>query len=338
MSQEEINAAVRKERVRAREERFRRRKRQQTQRIIVTICVLLLCLLGISAFVRTQTHKDVKKESSKYEHLIYNTLKEKEEGEVTTPTPTPEATPTPDVSQIDTTTIESVYNPNMDKTGLEEIDQSALGDVNQIEYLKGLTPNGNVMEIINGTTYVDGLLIVNKTYSLPADYVPKNAYIDLTGIDYSVYGINTTAYDAYLTMQEDAAAEGLSIEITSGYRSYDTQAYLFNDYTSRDGKEMADTYSSRAGHSEHQSSLCFDLNSINDSFTDTPEGIWIDENCWKYGFCIRFPEGKTEYTGYKYESWHLRYVGTELAEILYNGGDWISLEEYFGLTSAYYED
>ena len=97
----------------------------------------------------------------------------------------------------------------------------------------------------------------------------------------------------------------------------------------------ADTYSSRPGNSEHQTGLCFDLNSIEDSFQYTSEGKWVNDNCYKYGFCIRFPKGKDAYTGYQYESWHLRYVGTELAEKLYNNGDWISLEEYFGITSEY---
>ena len=89
------------------------------------------------------------------------------------------------------------------------------------------------------------------------------------------------------------------------------------------------------GNSEHQTGLCFDLNSIDDSFGDTVEGRWVNDNCYKYGFCIRFPKGKDAYTGYQYESWHLRYVGKDLAEKLYNNGNWISLEEYFGITSEY---
>ena len=67
----------------------------------------------------------------------------------------------------------------------------------------------------------------------------------------------------------------------------------------------------------------------------TREGKWVNNNCYKYGFCIRFPKGKDAYTGYQYESWHLRYVGKDLAEKLYNNGNWISLEEYFGITSEY---
>ena len=127
----------------------------------------------------------------------------------------------------------------------------------------------------------------------------------------------------------------LKIWIQSGYRSYNYQVRLYNDYVRSDGKVAADTYSSRPGYSEHQTGLSFDLNSVSDEFTNTPEGIWINNNCYKFGFIIRFPLNKENYTGYKYESWHLRYVGEELAAKLYNGGDWISLEEYFGITSKY---
>ena len=101
------------------------------------------------------------------------------------------------------------------------------------------------------------------------------------------------------------------------------------------GSEAADKYSARAGHSEHQTGYCFDLNTIDDSFAFTNEGKWVDNNAYLYGFIIRYPKGKEELTGYQYESWHLRYVGKDLAKVLYNNGDWITMEEYFGLTSKY---
>ena len=79
--------------------------------------------------------------------------------------------------------------------------------------------------------------------------------------------------------------------------------------------------------------ICF--NSVSSSFGYTDEGKWIKDNCYLYGFIIRYPEGKEKITGYMYEPWHLRYVGEELAEKLYNNGDWITMEEYFGITSVY---
>ncbi len=136
-------------------------------------------------------------------------------------------------------------------------------------------------------------------------------------------------------MRADDSSQGLSLWIASGYRSYTYQNGLYSMYVKNRGKEAADTFSARPGHSEHQSGYAFDLNSVTDAFANTKEGIWVNENCYKYGFILRYPKGKDNETGYKYESWHLRYVGTELAEKLYNNGDWITMESYFGLTSTY---
>ena len=136
-------------------------------------------------------------------------------------------------------------------------------------------------------------------------------------------------------MQADASALGLNLYISSGFRSYSYQANLYNNYVAQDGQYAADTYSARPGHSEHQTGLAFDLNTIDDSFAYTPEGQWVKDNCQKYGLILRYPQGKEQQTGYQYESWHLRYVGKELAEKLYNNGNWITLEEHFNITSQY---
>ncbi len=197
-----------------------------------------------------------------------------------------------------------------------------------------LTANGYKIETIDGVTYVDGVLIANKTYSLPETFVPTNPEVPVTE-DRSTTSLDKDLMQAWRSLQSAASAKGLNIYISSGYRSYSYQVKVYNTYVAKDGKALADTYSSRPGNSEHQTGLCFDLNSIDDSFADTKEGKWVNDNCYKYGFCIRFPDGKDAYTGYQYESWHLRYVGVELATKLYNNGDWLSLEEYFGITSEY---
>lgn len=185
--------------------------------------------------------------------------------------------------------------------------------------LIGTSSKGYTIERINGITYVDGILIANKTYSLPSTYAPGD--------------ISSEVKSAFYVMQRDAAAEGLNIYISSGYRSYSRQKAIYNNYVNKDGKAMADTYSARAGYSEHQSGLCFDLNSIDDSFALTAEGAWVKEHAHEYGFIIRYPQGKESITGYQYESWHLRYLGTELATDVYQSG--LCLEEYLGITSAY---
>ena len=204
-------------------------------------------------------------------------------------------------------------------------------NLNDGEYL---TSTGHKLKIENGIAYVDDNLIVNKTYSLPIDYKPTNP--NQTINDQKCNNcIDKQVIDAFNLMKSDAKALGLNIYISSGYRSYSYQERLYNNYSAVDGMEGADTYSASPGHSEHQTGLCFDLNSIDDSFAKTNEGIWIDKNAYLYGFIIRYPKGKENITGYQYESWHLRYVGVDLATKLYNNGNWLTLEEYYGLTSSY---
>ncbi|MGN1411998.1 MAG: D-alanyl-D-alanine carboxypeptidase family protein, partial [Oscillospiraceae bacterium] len=174
---------------------------------------------------------------------------------------------------------------------------------------------------ITEPTYIYGVLVANKTYGLPKDYDPYDG------------NIAPEVQSAFDKMSEDASNEGLTLYISSGFRSYDYQAQLYERYASKDGYDMADTYSARAGHSEHQTGLCFDLNTIDDSFAYTDEGIWVAENCYKYGFIVRYPKGKESITGYQYEPWHLRYLGVDLATKVYNSG--LCLEEYLGITSKY---
>lgn len=174
------------------------------------------------------------------------------------------------------------------------------------------------IEEIDGVTYVDGIMIVNKTYSLPETYAPQ---------------LDETALAAFEKMRQSAAADGLNLFISSGYRSYEYQENLYNKYAAERGSSAADEVSARPGHSEHQSGLCMDINSTEFSFADTEEAKWLDEHCAEYGFIIRFPQGKEEITGYEYEPWHIRYVGEEVAKEITQKG--MCLEEYLGVTSKY---
>lgn len=182
------------------------------------------------------------------------------------------------------------------------------------------TKNGHTLTQENGLTYVDGYLIANKTYSLPDDYGN---------------GLTSEAENSFYSMKKAAANDGISLSIISGFRSYYTQRTIYNNYVARDGVEEADTYSARPGHSEHQTGLAMDINSLEVSFEDTTEGKWLNENCSRFGFIIRYPKGKSDETGYMYEPWHIRYVGERLAKELYHNGDWITMETYFGITSRY---
>lgn len=183
----------------------------------------------------------------------------------------------------------------------------------------GYTAKGYAITVKNNMYYVDGVLIANKTYSLPADYNPGELLSECSA--------------AFEQMKSDASAQGLSIWNASGFRSYSLQESLYTRYSNRDGKEAADRYSARPGHSEHQTGLAIDLNEISSSFANTAEGKWIAENCHKYGFILRYLQEKEAQTGYMYEPWHIRYVGTDVATKIYESG--LCLEEYFGITSNY---
>ncbi|MGM9876077.1 MAG: D-alanyl-D-alanine carboxypeptidase family protein [Bacilli bacterium] len=192
------------------------------------------------------------------------------------------------------------------------------------------TKNGNTIKNYYGVTYIDNVIIANKTYSLPSNFVPNNlvtinGYIKV--VDY--------VKDAYNELKSDSSVLGLNIYASSGYRSYGDQKYIYDNYVRMDGMVKADTYSARAGYSEHQTGLAIDLNTVNMSFDGTSESNWLKDNCWKYGFIIRYPKDKENITGYMYEPWHIRYVGKELARVLYNNGNWLSLEEYYGIDSKY---
>ena len=187
--------------------------------------------------------------------------------------------------------------------------------------ITGYTEKGYAVELIDGKTYVDGVLIANKTYSLPEDYNPG--------------GLLPECKEAFALMQSAAAAKGLNIYISSGFRSYASQKSIYNRYVGRDGRALADTYSARPGHSEHQTGLAVDLNTITQSFGRTKEGRWVAEHCHEYGFIIRYPEGKSHITGYCFEPWHLRYVGIDAATEIARSG--LCLEEYYGITSFYAE-
>ncbi|WP_296724768.1 M15 family metallopeptidase [Ruminococcus sp.] len=174
---------------------------------------------------------------------------------------------------------------------------------------------------IPGLTYINGVLIANKSYSLPADFNP---------------GLDSTCYNQFCKLSSAAAQEGLNIYLSSGFRSYNDQAQIYNNYVAREpnGQAAADTYSARPGYSEHQTGLAIDVNQIDDSFIGTPEAIWLENHCHEFGFILRYPQGKQDITGYQYESWHIRYVGTDLATQIHASG--LTLEEYFGIDSYYH--
>lgn len=168
-------------------------------------------------------------------------------------------------------------------------------------------------------------LLVNKYNELPDNYVPDNLQKLSSG-----HLLTSETKQAFERMCSDAKAEGYRISPASAYRSIEYQRNLYNRYLRGDSQKSVDTYSARAGHSEHNTGRAVDVKgrtgSIN-NFGQTPESGWVNENAHKYGFIVRYKKNATHITGYKYEPWHLTYVGEEVATDMKNKSI-DTLEEY----------
>ena len=255
-------------------------------------------------FDKTGTYKlkYVAKDSSGNETIKDFTLTVKEK-------PVPKD-PEPTKPSSGTTSTSSGYNPNGTDASL-----------NGTKTSKGYT-----ITVKGGITYIDGIMIANKTYSLPKSYAPG--------------GLTSATNKAANEMIAAAKKDGVSLYVASGYRSWTTQNNLWQKRAKNYGKEFADSGTARGGYSEHQTGLAFDMcgsgsGCISSEYHNSKGAKWMAANAYKYGLILRYPQGKESITGYKYESWHFRYVGVELATKLYNNGNWITLEEYFGITSKY---
>lgn len=179
----------------------------------------------------------------------------------------------------------------------------------------------------------DYLILVNKYNGLESSFVPN----DLANISiqyaYSGHKIREEVNAQYTTMAKDAKNEGLVLIVNSSYRSYESQEVTYNSFKRSKGEIEADLKAARPGYSEHQTGLALDITtrlSEDEEFVNTEEFTWLKENAHKYGFILRYPEGKENITGYSYEPWHYRYVGIDVATKIYNEN--ITFDEYY----AYY--
>lgn len=184
--------------------------------------------------------------------------------------------------------------------------------------VKDATVYPESIELPEEPTIVDGILLVNKQNPLPSDYAP---------------GVNPEAKSAFDELRADALETGIDLIAFSTFRDFTRQTELYEGYVAKDGQEKADRYSARPGFSEHQTGLAFDIGETGQeqhwaaaSFGDTEAGKWVAENAHRYGFILRYPEGKEQLTGYMHESWHFRYVGKQVATEIFEAGH--TLEEY----------
>ncbi len=187
-------------------------------------------------------------------------------------------------------------------------------DCTQGSFLCAINPPERVVE--NGVTTVGGIVIANKAIKLTPEF----------GSHLSLDEVEPEVYEALHEMNSVSEHEYVN---KSGYRSYYDQQAIFQNYCDMYGYEEADTFSSQAGHSEHQTGLTMDLDDFEESYGDTPEGIWLAANCYKFGFIIRYPKGKENITGYTYEPWHVRYLGKSTAKLVHDSG--LTLEEFLNV-------
>lgn len=180
-------------------------------------------------------------------------------------------------------------------------------------------------------------VIVNKDRSLPEGYEPD----DLVEPDvpfsfdepHEKRKMRKEAAEALEKLFAAAEADGIELRAVSGYRSYDRQKSVYESHVATKGEEEASRISAVPGTSEHQTGLTIDVSSpsvgnmLEQAFGETEEGKWLAENAPKYGFIIRYLQGREDITGYVYEPWHIRYVGEDLAPDIAESG--LTLEEYF---------
>ncbi|MCP8615800.1 M15 family metallopeptidase [Salirhabdus salicampi] len=239
---------------------------------------------------------------------------------------------------------------NHEKKANEQEEKEELDDENEEQKIEDEKPSGPTLESIffNQIEVVDGqptivnpenrLALVNKEFALPNDYKPE----DLVRPDVRfVFGdedveksyLREEAATALEEMFQEANQNDIFLFAVSGYRSYKRQAALFQNQVDRVGEEQALLVVAQPGTSEHQTGLAIDISSesagfgLTEEFGTTTEGKWLMENAHRFGFILRYPEGKENITNYIYEPWHYRYVGKEIATEVYEN-DW-TLEEYF---------
>ncbi len=192
--------------------------------------------------------------------------------------------------------------------------------MNRPQYFLELT--GRLLDLPGKT-----LVLVNKTEGItaednPGDLLELDDYKDTLILSRPGHSLRRQVLPNLLAMNEAARQEGLSLMISSTYRPYEYQEFLYNRYVEQDGQEEADRYSARPGHSQHQLGTVIDFGTIDESFAKTPEGKWLFEHAREYGFSLTYPKGLEDLTGYMWESWHYRYitpVGTEMEKEFFLG-------------------
>ena len=198
------------------------------------------------------------------------------------------------------------------------------------ERAKNVIPNGNPEEFLADLHRVlesrknfssedlSPFYLIDKNHTVGADYEPKNLVHleknDLFAINKNNLSLRPESYEALKVLAQAAKNDGITLTVSSTYRSYEYQKNLFAYWVKVDGLEEAERESAREGTSQHQLGMALDFAPVDDAFADTVPGQWVYKNAAKYGWSLSFPHGYEDITGYRWENWHFRYIGVEACE------------------------
>lgn len=234
---------------------------------------------------------------------------------------------------------ESEEDAKLDESNDKEDSSQETVNEGRDNYKQNLKSSGTISDPVTVENPTSMEVLVNKKRKLPDGYVPPDLVVPEVPFYFEEFHPKkqmrqkaATALDKLFKAAEQA---GLELVAASGYRSYDRQKQIYENNVATKGRKEADKFSARPGTSEHQTGLAMDVTTadvafaLKQTFKQTDEGSWLAKRAHGYGFIIRYPEGKSEVTGYSYEPWHLRYVGKDIAAEIHEKK--ITLEEYFGL-------
>ena len=304
-------------------------KKKFKKRLIIFLFIIIISIIGIKSYKTYKYHQT-------YEYKLIEKNYTKEETDLL-------------LEKLDKTRIEKLLTTEKNEKLINILNEKYFLIKNLDKYIaySDKNPEISLTEVIalvnvhRDQDYYENMevtdtskgntMLVNKYNALSKDYEVE----DLKTISktYS-YGdnkkLNKEAYDAFISLADDAKKEGYTILIVSSYRTYQDQEDVWKDYKASFGTKKADAYAARAGSSEHETGLAIDVadyNDKNDKFEATESFKWMQTNAHKYGYILRYPKGKENITGYSYEAWHYRYVGIDTATKVYNEG--ITYDEYY---------
>jgi len=194
------------------------------------------------------------------------------------------------------------------------------------------TTTSQSKDIVLADTTQGIFILINKTYSLPKNYIPADLLKMTEKYGDSTKMIKKETYIAFKQMHDDAKRDGITLWITSAYRTYNYQKWLYDRSVNRNGRVYADRTVAQPGFSEHQTGLAIDIvsargKSLTVEFEKTKQFEWLSSHAHKYGFILRYPKDKENITGYRYEPWHYRYLGVEIATKIRKSN--LTYEEYY---------